>query len=170
MEIIMSNILEIGKIVRPHGIKGAVKIISHIEDVDFTMFKQILIGKKLEKGNITKISLLNKDAYLVYIDIIPNIDIAEKYRNQYIYIDRSEYKEFKDKIYLSDLIGAPVLDENREKLGELIDFDDYGASVILQIKVGPVTYSLPFVEDIVIYDDKLNAFVTTKQKFEDLRV
>ncbi len=166
----MSNILEIGKIVRPHGIKGAVKIISYLEDADLSEFKQILIGKNLEKANITKISMLNNDAYLVYIDIIPNIEIAEQYRNQYVYIDRSQYKDFKDKIYLSDLIGAPVLDENHKKLGELVDFDDYGASVILQIKAGAVSYSLPFVEDIVTYDDKLNAFVTTKQKFEDLRV
>ena len=166
----MSNILEIGKIVRPHGIKGAVKIISYLEDADLSEFKQILIGKNLEKANITKISMLNNDAYLVYIDIIPNIEIAEQYRNQYVYIDRSQYKDFKDKIYLSDLIGAPVLDENHKKLGELVDFDDYGASAILQIKAGAVSYSLPFVEDIVTYDDKLNAFVTTKQKFEDLRV
>lgn len=166
----MSNILEIGKIVRPHGIKGAVKIISYLEDADLSEFKQILIGKNLEKANITKISMLNNDAYLVYIDIIPNIEIAEQYRNQYVYIDRSQYKDFKDKIYLSDLIGALVLDENHKKLGELVDFDDYGASVILQIKAGAVSYSLPFVEDIVTYDDKLNAFVTTKQKFEDLRV
>ena len=166
----MSNILEIGKIVRPHGIKGAVKIISYLEDADLSEFKQILIGKNLEKANITKISMLNNDAYLVYIDIIPNIEIAEQYRNQYVYIDRSQYKDFKDKIYLSDLIGAPVLDENHKKLGELVDFDDYGASVILQIKAGAVSYSLPFVEDIVTYDDKLNDFVTTKQKFEDLRV
>ena len=51
----MSNILEIGKIVRPHGIKGAVKIISYLEDADLSEFKQILIGKNLEKANITKI-------------------------------------------------------------------------------------------------------------------
>ena len=113
---------------------------------------------------------LNKDAYSLAIDIIPDIETAEKYRNQSIYIDRTEYKEFKDKIYLSDLIGVSVLDENNKKIGELVDFDDFGASVILQIKAGAVTYSLPFVEDIIYFDETLNAFVTTNEKFEDFKV
>lgn len=164
------KLLEIGKIVRPHGIKGAVKVITYLDDVNFSIFNKIFIGNKLEKANIVKVLPLNNDAYSVTIDIIPNIESAEKYRNKNIYIDRSEYKEFENKIYLSDLIGSSVLDENNNKLGELVDFDDFGASVILQIKSGAVTYSLPFVEDIIIYDKKLNSFVTTKKKFEDLRI
>lgn len=166
----MSNILEIGKIVRPHGIKGAVKIISYLEDQNFSIFKKILIGQNLIKANILTVLPLNNDAYSVTIDIIKDIDTAEKYRNQSIYIDRDEYTEFHDKIYLSDLIGAPVLDENNNKLGELVDFDDYGASVILHIKSGAVTYSIPFVDEIITYDEQTKAFIIPKQKYEDLRV
>lgn len=165
-----NKLLEIGKIVRPHGIKGAVKVIAYLDDVNFSIFKKIYIGNKLEIANIKKVMHLNKDAYSLAIDIIPDIETAEKYRNQSIYIDRTEYKEFKDKIYLSDLIGVSVLDENNKKIGELVDFDDFGASVILQIKAGAVTYSLPFVEDIIYFDETLNAFVTTNEKFEDFKV
>ena len=165
-----NKLLEIGKIVRPHGIKEAVKVIAYLDDVNFSIFKKIYIGNKLEIANIKKVIHLNKDAYSLAIDIIPDIETAEKYRNQSIYIDRTEYKEFKDKIYLSDLIGVSVLDENNKKIGELVDFDDFGASVILQIKTGAVTYSLPFVEDIIYFDETLNAFVTTNEKFEDFKV
>ena len=166
----MQKLLEIGKIVRTHGIKGAVKVISYLDGVNFSIFKHIFIGEKLLEANIVHVVKLNNDAFSIKIDIINSIDEAEKFRNKSIYIDRTEYKEFKDKVYLNDLIGKPVLDENHEKIGELIDFDDYGASVILQIKTGVVTYSLPFVEDIITYDENIDAFLTTNQKFEDLRV
>lgn len=161
------NLLEIGKIVRTHGIKGAVKVVSYL-DADFKNFKKVYIGDKLFEGRFTKVLNLNHDAYSIQIDTIPNIDEAEKFKNQSIYIDRNEYVDFEDKVYLSDLIGCPVLDENGEKLGELVDFDEYGASVILQIRSGAVTYSLPYVDEYIQYNDSLSAFETTKQIFEDI--
>lgn len=166
----MQKLLEIGKIVRTHGIKGAVKVISYLDDVNFSIFKHVFIGENLLEANIIHVMKLNNDAFSIKIDIIDSIDEAEKFRNKLIYIDRNEYAEFKDKVYLNDLIGKPVLNEHHEKIGELIDFDDYGASVILQIKTGIVTYSLPFVDDIIHYDERLDAFLTTNQKFEDLRI
>ena len=166
----MQNWLEIGKIVRSHGIKGAVKVLSYLDGVSFSMFKRIYIGLKKEEGIITRVQPLNGGAFAITVNIIPDIDTAEKYRNLSVYIDRADYPEFEDKVYLSDIIGCPLLDENGEKLGELLDFNDYGASTILEIKCGFSTYSIPFVEEIVKYDNKMKALVTTKQVFEDVRV
>ncbi len=166
----MQNLLEIGKIVRTHGIKGAVKVMSYLDDVNFSMFKHIYIGNKKAPANIERVSSLNNDAYMVYIDIIKDIDTAEKYRNQIIYIDRDEYDDFSDKLYLSDLLGKSVLNEKNEKIGELLDYDDYGATVILSIKCGTVTYSLPYVDEIIEYDRQLQAFVVDEQRFKDTRI
>ena len=163
------NLLEVGKIVRVHGIKGAVKIVSYV-DADFSQFKHVFITEKQLSAQVKEVKTLNNDAYAVRFDIIPDIDTAVQYKNESVFIDRDEYKQFRGKVYLSDLIGKPVLDENGEKLGELLDFDDYGASVVLTIKCGINSYSLPFVDEIIRYEEKLDAFVTTKQKFEDLRV
>ena len=69
-----------------------------------------------------------------------------------------------------DNVPEKFLDENGEKLGELVDFDEYGASVILTIKTGAASYSLPYVDEYIKYDQEKNAFVTTKQIFEDMCV
>lgn len=166
----MQNLLEIGKIVRTHGIKGAVKVISYLDDVNFSIFKHIYIGKNKVGANIIKALPLNNDAYSIQIDILSSVEIAETYKNQSIYIDRTEYEQFKDKIYLADLIGVPVKSENGKILGEFIDFEDYGASIILTIKCGAVSYSIPYVDEIIKYNDSLNCFVIEEQKFKDLRV
>lgn len=166
----MQEFLEIGKIVRTHGVKGAVKIISYLDSVNFSILKNVYIGLKKQKGVVKSVSSLNGDAFSVTLDIIPDMNTAEKYKNQSVFIIREEYNQFSDKIYLSDLIGALVLDENDEKLGELVDYNEYGASTILEIRAGFSTYSIPYVEEYISYDETKQAFVTTRQKFKDIGV
>ena len=91
------NLLEIGKILRPHGVKGAVKVESYIDET--FSFKNVLVGKDKQPATIKSVQHLNKDFYIITLNIIPDIDTAEKFRNQSIYIDRSEYSEFEDKVY-----------------------------------------------------------------------
>ena len=162
------NLLEIGKILRPHGIRGAIKIESYMEE-GFS-FKKVFIGKDKFPATIKSIQHLNKDFYIATISELPDIDTAEKFRNQSIYIDRTEYAEFENKVYLSDLINTPVINENDEKIGDMVDYEDYGATVILTIKVGAVSYQIPYVTEIISYNSEKDAFVIEQQKFEDIKV
>ena len=162
------NLLEIGKILRPHGIKGAVKVESYLDE-PFS-FKNVFIGKDKLPATIKSTQHLNKDFYIVTLNTIPDIDAAEKFRNQSIYIDRSEYTEFQDKLYLSDLINSPVVNEKDEKIGDMVDYEDYGATVILTIKVGAVSYQIPYVAEIITYNKEKGAFIIDQQKFEDIKV
>ena len=57
----MQNLLEIGKIVRTHGIKGGVKVISFLDD-DLSKFKHVYIGENKLSANIKSISPLNGGA------------------------------------------------------------------------------------------------------------
>ena len=163
------NLLEVGKILRPHGIKGAVKIECYLDE-GFSIFKELLITNKLAKAQVKNVQNLNKDFYIVTLDVIPDIDTAEKFRNQSIYIDREMYSEFKEKLYMSDLINKPVLNEKGEQIGYMVDYDDYGARVVLTIKAGFSSYQIPYVEDIIIYDEEKGAFVIAQQTFEDTRI
>ena len=163
------NLLEIGKIVRVHGVKGAVKIVSYV-DQNFSVFKHVFIGQKRVNSVIKNVKPLNNDAYSVTFDIMPDIDTAQKFINQSVYIDRTEYKEFEDKVYLSDLINKPVLNEKGDAIGFMIDFDDYGASVILTIKCGFNSYQIPYVEEFITYSKEQDAFIVDEQKFKDVRI
>ncbi len=163
------NLLEIGKIVRTHGIKGAVKVISFVDE-DFKMFKHIYISNKKVNANITKVLPLNGDAFSVTIDVIPTIEVAETYRNQSIYIDRDEYPAFQDRLFMSDLINKPVVTSDGKEIGYMVDYDDYGASIILTIKSGFTSYQIPYVEEVISYSTEKNAFIIDEQKFIDMRI
>lgn len=165
-----SNLLEIGKIVKSHGVKGAVKIISYLDGVNFSIFKGIYLGINKQPAKITGVKPLNNDAYSVTIDIIKDVNAAEGYKNQSVFVDRADYPELAEKVYLSDLISAPVCDENGNKLGELLDYDDYGASTILTIKCGETSYQIPYVDEIISYNRTKNCFIINHQTFIDVRV
>ena len=163
------NLLEVGKILRPHGIKGAVKVECFVDE-HFSLFKDVFVTEKRAKANVKSVQNLNKDFYIVTIDIIPDVDTAEKFRNQSIYIDRDQYVEFKDQVYLSDLINKPILNEKNEQIGYMVDYEDYGASVILIVKCGASSYQIPYVKDIIIYDEEKGAFVIDEQTFDNVKV
>lgn len=163
------NLLEIGKILRPHGIKGAVKVECFVDE-HFSTFKNVFVTEKRAKAQVKNVQSLNKDFYIVILDVIPDVDTAEKFRNQSIYIDRDLYTQFKDKLFMSDLINKPVLNEKDEQIGFMVDYEDYGASVILTIKAGISSYQIPYVKDIIVYDEEKGAFVINQQTFEDVKV
>ena len=163
------NLLEIGKILRPHGIKGSVKVECYVDE-QFSMFKEVMITNKLAKAQVKNVQSLNKDFYIVTLDIIPDVDTAEKFRNQSIYVDRELYPEFKEKVYISDLINKPVLNEKDEQIGFMVDYDDYGASVILTIKSGVSSYQIPYVKDIIVYDETKGAFVVNQETFDNTKI
>lgn len=163
------NLLEIGRILRPHGIKGAVKVESYLED-GLKGFKNVYITSKHIKTKITSVQSLNNDFYIVYFDCILDTETAEKFRNQSVFIDRDEYDEYKDKLYLSDLINRPVKNEQDEVVGHLVDFDDYGANVVLSIKCGVVVYQLPYVEELIKFDKTKDCFIVNQKTFEDMRI
>ena len=88
------NLLEIGKIVRVHGVKGAVKVMSYIDE-PINQFKHVYIGQKRVNANISCIKSLNNDAFSINFDVMPDIDTAQKFINQSVYIDREEYSKFE---------------------------------------------------------------------------
>ena len=163
------NLLEIGKVLRPHGIKGAVKVECYVDE-HFSTFKDVMITNKLAKAQVKNVQNLNKDFYIVTLDVIPDVDTAEKFRNQSIYIDRDLYSEFKEKLYMSDLINKPVMNEKGEQIGYMVDYDDYGASVVLTIKSGFSSYQIPYVDEVINYDEDKGAFVINQKTFEDVRI
>ena len=163
------NLLEIGKILRPHGIKGAVKVECYVDE-HFSKFKDVLLTEKRAKANVKNVQSLNKDFFIVTFDIIPTVEVAEKFRNQSIYIDRDLYEDYKDKLYMSDLINKPILNERDEEIGHMVDYEDYGASVILIVKCGASSYQIPFVKEIIVYDEEKQAFVIDEKTFDNVKV
>ena len=161
--------IQIAKILRPHGVKGAVKISASLSDIPFSIFKKVYLGKARIPSKITKIMPLN-GFYSVMLDTIKSCDEAEKYRNQPIYIEREEYSVFDDMVLTSDYIGVEVKTKDGDYIGVVVDVDNYGSADILSINCNGTTYMVPMIEDTLQFDKTNKVFIIDKQRFMEIRV
>lgn len=161
--------VQIAKILRPHGVKGAVKVSVNLADIPFSTFKQVYVGKTRIPAKITKIMPLN-GFYSVALDAIKSCDEAEKYRNQPIYVNREDYAVFDDMVLTSDYIGVEVKTKEGKYVGIVVDVDNYGSADILSINCGGTTYMVPYIEDTLQFDKANNIFVIDEQRFMEIRV
>ena len=133
----MQEFMEIGQIVNTNGIKGLVKVIPFTDDITrFEKLKTIYIEKdnKLEEFAIEQVKY-SKNIVLLKLKGIDDINIAEKYKNAYLKIDRKDAVKLpEDSYFIVDLIGLEVLTEEGEKLGNLVDVFPTGSNDVYVVK------------------------------------
>ena len=161
--------IQIAKILRPHGVKGAVKVSANLSDIPFSLFKKVYLGKNRIPSKITKVMPLN-GFYSIMLDTIKSCDEAEKYRNQPIYIEREDYSVFDDMVLTSDYIGVEVKTKEGKYIGIVVDVDNYGSADILSINCNGTTYMVPYIEDTLQFDKQNKVFIIDEQRFMEIRV
>ena len=118
------DLLEVGKIVNTHGLRGEVKVVPWtdypevFEDIDFVYVKKKSEYERLDVKGIK----YQKNNLIVRFSQITDINMAEKYKNQVIYAEREILGELPEGVYyIADLIGLDVFDENEAFLGKIAD-------------------------------------------------
>ena len=140
--------IEIAKILKPQGIKGEVKALSstNVSEI-FSTLKQCLIGNKLM--HIQHISSRQGFLYIKFEEINSRND-AENYRNQSLFIEKSQLEMFldDDKFLVDDIIGMVIYDENGEMVGQVLDIVNYGASDIVILEKDKRQYEVPYIDEV----------------------
>lgn len=114
----------IGKILKPHGVKGSVKVevITSFPE-HFLELKTVYIEHENQKQaySIEKARLSNRFVFLKFLEI-NDYDQAEALRNHYIFIPEKDLMPLgKDEYYVHDLIGMKVFDEQGLFIGMIRD-------------------------------------------------
>ena len=143
----MIKFLRVGKIVKPQGIKGEVKVLPTTSNLD--RFKNIDLvilhndeeakDDELEKyENIKKITEVKylKDFVILKLDTIDKVEDAEKYRNMSIYIKRNDANDLKvNEYFVADLKELNVVDySNNDEIGIITDILETKTQNILVVK------------------------------------
>ncbi|MCM1483370.1 MAG: ribosome maturation factor RimM [Muribaculaceae bacterium] len=126
----------IGKLIKPHGIKG--EITAALEyDVDLTGLSCIIICVDgiYVPFFINSVRQKGRDSVLVSIDGVRNESEAASFAGSTIYVLKAEMPEDAedaDGVYLSDIVGYTVIDaSNGVTVGRITDFDDSTENVVL---------------------------------------
>lgn len=140
--------LEAGEIVNTHGVRGDLKIMPWCDGPEFLKaFKTFYID-----GNAHKVleARVHKNMLLCRLEGVEDVSKAQTYKGKVIKIDRDSAKIAEGRVFISDLIGLPVLADGTE-IGKLKDVYS-GAANDVYIVQGEKEYMIPavseFLEDV----------------------
>lgn len=154
--------LQIGKVLKPQGIKGELKVQPLSSPEFFKEIPQVFIAGKTAR--IEYVHIRNDGVYLK-LDLINDRNEAEEYRDKIIYAERDALPELKKNQYFyDDLIGCDVVFEDGEGVGELVDIQNYGTADIFEIKRGYTAILVPFVEGVFENIDTVNKKIVANRK------
>ena len=160
----MENLLEIGKIVNTHGLRGEVKVVPWTDspddfyDVSFVYIKNKNEYKKLTIDGVK----FQKNNVIVKFKEYNDINEILPFKNAVLYADRNDLGELPEGVYyIVDLIGLKVYTEDDEYIGEIADVFNAGASDIYDVKrEGKKNLLLPVIDEVVKSVDIENGRVT----------
>lgn len=158
----MKDIFNIGQIVNTHGVRGEVKVIPLTDDVNrFKKLKKVLIDD-VERNVLG--CKFQKDRVILKIEGIDSMDEAERYKQKYICVERSEaIKLPKDTYFIKDLVGCQVLDTEGKVLGNIDEVIKTGSNDVYWIKGEKGKELLiPVLKEIVLEIDIDNKKITIK--------
>ena len=130
----MQEYFEVGQIVNTNGLKGLLKINPFTDDI--TRIESVRYQKK---------------QVLLKLKGIDTIEEAEKYREDYLKINRNKEEKLpKDTYYIVDLIGLDIYTEDGELLGKLDDVFSTGSNDVYVVKNGEgKQILLPAISDVI---------------------
>lgn len=161
---ISSDMVVVGKISTTHGLKGTVKVLPMTEDKErFYQLSQVmaeLAGGKQKLLNIKEIHPF-KEGFLIDFKEISDIGDAQMLRGALLQIPRSQAIELEeDEYFIFEIIGAKVITDQGEELGELIDVLETGANDVYEVKTPDGKEILiPVIPDCVLDVDTDNKIV-----------
>jgi|TARA_B110000467_G_scaffold137432_1_gene135524 16S rRNA processing protein RimM len=151
------DLVPLGKIVKPHGILGELKIrLFNSESKTLKVGQSVWVGfggEDYESYIIEKLSLQSEKSRLK-LKNINDRNSAELFRNFTLSVCRDQFPETIDEeFYLVDLIGFNVVDQTGKMVGEVSDIMENPASDILIISYEDKEHLIPLVDDFVTLFD-----------------
>lgn len=162
----LSEIAEIGRFNKPHGIKGEISV-SVDGNIDLDDVKCIIVRIEgiFVPFFINSVRPKTADTSLITIDGIDSEEKAQELTNRDIYILRSDLPEEEtdeDGLYASDLIGYEINDVTSGEIGVIEDINDSTQNILFIVRTpeGKELY-IPVAEEFILSVDPDNGIVKT---------
>lgn len=149
------EMIQVGRIVNAHGIRGEVRVQPRDGDPHFlTRFKTFYIdGQPI----IPTANHVHKSLVLMKFPGVDDMDAALRYKEKVLYIRRADAHLPEGECFDDELLGMEVYDEaTGALLGEITAVESYPASKVYTVR-GQREYLIPAVKDAFIHSVDLDA-------------
>ncbi len=142
--------LEAGQIVNTHGVRGEVRIQPWADEAAFlTRFRRFYIDGAAVAVRSCRV---HKEMCIASLAGVDDVDAAMALKNKIIFIDRDDARLPAGTVFLQDILGAKVVDEDGSVLGVLDEIMPAPAASVLVVK-GDREILIPDVPEFVLDKD-----------------
>lgn len=150
----MEDLLQVGIITSPHGVKGEVKVYPTTDDIKrFSKLKEVFLSKgEYQQLLHVKSVKYQKNMVILGFEEFNSMNEVEVLRQCPLLVDRKNaVKLQKDEYFIADLIGLKVISEEDGVQGELKEVIQTGANdvYVIELKDGRELL-LPAIADCVL--------------------
>jgi 16S rRNA processing protein RimM len=168
------NLLLVGKVIRPHGLGGLLRIWSYAESEKTflnsgTVFLGLASGQTHEHRVLSVVG--HKNAFLMKLEGLTRLDKAETYRNAAILIEKRGLRcEEDDEYFWHELIGLNVYLNTGECIGTVKHIVPTGSNDIYVVQKGEKEILVPAIHEVVqeIDLDRKTMIITEMEGLFDL--
>jgi 16S rRNA processing protein RimM len=146
------DLILVGKVIRPHGTGGIVRIASHVgSEASFVEAGAVFLKKP--SGETCRFKVLeakpHKRVVLMHLEGINSISSAEKIRGSDIFVDKKSLYRDDDEVFWFELIGLVVYLDTGEEIGRVSKIIPTPAHDIYVVQKGSKEYMFPAVHEVV---------------------
>ncbi len=152
-KLIPENLLLIGKVVKPHGIRGWIKIKAYSESAaTFSEVESIFVHTtdgELKEWELVSVKPYKGDFLLMELKGVDDRNKAEELRNADIYIKKDLLQKEEGEFFWYELIGLKVYLVSGRYLGKIEQILPTGSNDVYIVKEKDKEYLIPAIEDVV---------------------
>ncbi len=171
----MTDFFELGRILKPQGIQGEVKVNGYTDDINRFYELSHVYFKRNGAYVPVRVTSARADGRYAYLKLegIADRNAAEPLRGQTLYIDRAHAAPLPEgSYYICDLIGLAVISSDGTAIGTLADLIQTGASdvyVVTQKEGGTLLF--PAAPGVILERDVQNGrIVVDCNKLQEVAV
>jgi 16S rRNA processing protein RimM len=159
-----TELIEIGRLVRRHGVRGEIRLRPYNPDSATLQPPQRVAlaadGSGVEWIRVT--ALRRHQKYLLLrFEGIESANDADALIGRTLFVPRDQLPELgEDEIYHCDLIGCRVVTDGGDELGAVAEILSTGSNDVLVIRDGGREYLVPWIDDVVVEVDTAAALIT----------
>lgn len=159
--------VEVGKILKPQGIKGEMKVVLFISYDRFKDLKQVTINNRLYdiKSAVERLGFV----YMTLEGVLDRND-ALALHSMSIFAECEEITLDEGECFVQDMIGMAVY-VGEECYGNILSVEQYGSADVITIQGRYGKWQFPYLADLVVRLDKENKkLYLDEARFDEVKV
>ena len=147
------ELIEIGRIVRSHGLEGRMKVLSYLESSEVLHdLSGLFVGRSVPEAVLFPLVAVQagKDSFILQLSGIDDRDAAERLRGCSVWMPSEKMQKLPEgEYYWRKIIGLQVITEEDEILGRIEAVFPTGGNDVYVCRGGDREILLPAIGDVV---------------------